>query len=97
MIGKLRLRFLGSLRLLTGAALLLAAVACGKSTSETTVQTCEPRIPSSGRPQKIPDPVHPSSCYVVGLMCNYCSYKADGTFESSGFEPCGVCLQKGVP
>jgi hypothetical protein len=57
-----------------------------------TSQTCEPTHPASDRGTRIPDPVKPSSCYAVVMMCNYCDYDAEGAFKKSDEEACGVCV-----
>ena len=66
-------------------------------TAQNTEQRCDPRIPGNGRTQRVPDPVPPTTCYVIVLSRNYCEYDGSGQFRANGTEASGVCLVKSTP
>jgi hypothetical protein len=57
-----------------------------------TAEQCDRSTPGTGKPQKLSHPVKPSACYGVVMMCNHCAYDEEGSFVSSGSQPCGVCV-----
>jgi hypothetical protein len=60
-------------------------------------QNCEARIPATSSVTRVADPVEPSACVAVVMMCNYCEYDSDGMFKKSGRDACGLCLAWDAP
>jgi hypothetical protein len=81
-----------------GVACFVTTLLLGGCTRNTpagagaNAEQCDRSIPGVGKTQKLPHPVKPSACYGVVMMCNHCAYSDDGSFMSSGSEPCGVCV-----
>lgn len=55
-------------------------------------ETCDRSITGTGDQEKILNPGKQNSCKGVVLVCNYCEYDADGRFDETSIEPCGVCV-----
>lgn len=73
-------------------ALILGACSEEQRSDGGLSQSCPMRTPASKDGEtRIAHPDKPTSCTVVMMSCNYCTYK-DGQFSHSGSEPCGICL-----
>jgi hypothetical protein len=81
-------------RLAATVLAVAALVACARNapSGAAKAEDCEPFIAATGKQQRISHPQQPSACLGVVLMCNYCEYRPDGTFEKAGSEPCGGCI-----
>jgi hypothetical protein len=81
------------------AAFALAAIGCSDKERQdgSLSQVCQPRVPASGSPRKLPHPTKPSSCTIVAMSCNYCAYDENGKFTHSGSELCGACVAVSMP
>ncbi len=53
-------------------------------------ESCLPHTTSGIRKSLHPD--KPTSCYLVVMTCNYCTYDENGYFTGVEWEVCGICV-----
>lgn len=79
--------------LITVAVVALLA-GCGE---KPTADGCSPSISYTGHEVKLPHPRMPTSCGLVLMNSNYCTYDGNGGFKGVTQEVSGVCVTMSAP
>lgn len=68
--------------------------ACGEA---PTAEGCSSSVTPSAKEARFPHPRKPSSCGVLLMSANYCTYDSQGRFKAVEQEVIGVCLSTSTP
>ena len=67
----------------------IVVVACGE---KPQAEGCGPNITPTGKTERSPHPISPSSCGVLLMTENLCKYDAEGRFVDVESNITGICL-----